>query len=186
MVRLRTASDGMAWHATQPSLLLRHLVALRYMSPAAITRSMSAFSYDLKPLVVTDAIIGREVPAPKAVTEHAATARAKGTEALTGLRGRTEPLAAKVVERLPEQVADAVDALREAGVTVVGTDVTGGEPFDQGVLDRPVAIVMGSEPHGLDRDVDVDAWAHIAMPGRTESLNVAMAGTLLLHEASRC
>ena len=35
-------------------------------------------------LVVTDAIIGREVPAPKAVTEHAATARAKGTEALTG------------------------------------------------------------------------------------------------------
>ena len=34
-------------------------------------------------LVVTDAIIGREVPAPKAVTEHAATARAKGTEALT-------------------------------------------------------------------------------------------------------
>ena len=61
----------------------------------------------------------------------------------------------------------------------------GGEPFDQGVLDRPVAIVMGSEPHGLDRDVDLDAWAHIAMPGRTESLNVAMAGTLLLHEASR-
>ena len=83
------------------------------------------------------------------------------------------------------QLDDAVDALREAGVTVVGTDVTGGEPFDQGVLDRPVAIVMGSEPHGLDRDVDLDAWAHIAMPGRTESLNVAMAGTLLLHEASR-
>ena len=52
-------------------------------------------------LVVTDAIIGREVPAPKAVTEHAATARAKGTETLTDLRGRTEPLAAKVVERLP-------------------------------------------------------------------------------------
>ena len=44
---------------------------------------------------------------------------------------------------------------------------------------------MGSEPHGLDRGVDLDAWAHIAMPGRTESLNVAMAGTLLLYEASR-
>ena len=84
-----------------------------------------------------------------------------------------------------DQLSDAVDALRDAGVTVVGTDVTGGEPFDQGVLDRPVAIVMGSEPHGLDRDVDLDAWAHIAMPGRTESLNVAMAGTLLLYEACR-
>ena len=73
-------------------------------------------------LVVTDAIIGREVPAPKAVTEHAATARAKGTEALTGLRGRTEPLAAKVVERLPEQVADAVDTGRKAAWGFLGID----------------------------------------------------------------
>ena len=82
-------------------------------------------------------------------------------------------------------IADAVDALREAGVRVVGTDVTGGEPHDGGVLDAPVAVVMGSEPHGLDGDVEVDAWCHIAMPGRTESLNVAMAGTLLLFEARR-
>ena len=82
-------------------------------------------------------------------------------------------------------IADAVDALREAGVRVVGTDVTGGDPHDGGVLDAPVAIVMGSEPHGLDGDVEVDAWCHIAMPGRTESLNVAMAGTLLLFEARR-
>ena len=65
-------------------------------------------------LVITDAVIGRTVPAPKAVTEHAVTARAKGTEVLTNLRGRTEPLAAKVVERLPEQVAGAVETGRKA------------------------------------------------------------------------
>ena len=81
--------------------------------------------------------------------------------------------------------ADAVDALREAGLRIIGTDVAGGQPHDGGVLDRPVAIVMGSEPHGLDGEVEVDAWCHIAMPGRTESLNVAMAGTLLLYEARR-
>ncbi len=73
-------------------------------------------------LVVTDAIIGREVPAPKAVTEHAATARAKGTEALNDLRGRTEPLAAKVVERLPEQVAGAVETGRKAAWDFLGID----------------------------------------------------------------
>ena len=84
-----------------------------------------------------------------------------------------------------DQLSDAVDALRDAGVTVVGTDVTDGEPFDQGVLDRPVAIVMGSEPQGLDRDVDLDAWAHIAMPGRTESRKVAKARTLLHYQACR-
>ena len=58
---------------------------------------------------------------------------------------------------------------------------------DGGVLDGPVAIVLGSEPHGLDRSIDdlVDAWVSIDMPGNTESLNVAMAGTLLAYEARR-
>ena len=80
---------------------------------------------------------------------------------------------------------DAVDALRGAGARIVGTHVAGGEPHDGGVLEAPVAIVLGSEAHGLGDDVEVDAWCHIAMPGRTESLNVAMAGTLLLYEARR-
>ena len=73
-------------------------------------------------LVVTDAIIGRTVPAPKAVTEHAAAARAKGTEALTDLRGRTEPLAAKVFKRLPEQVAGAAQTGRKAAWGFLGID----------------------------------------------------------------
>ena len=73
-------------------------------------------------LIVTDAIVGREVPAPKAVAEHATLARTKGTEALTDLRGRTEPLAAKVAERLPEQVADAMQTGRRAAWDFIGID----------------------------------------------------------------
>lgn len=84
-----------------------------------------------------------------------------------------------------DDLDDAVDALREAGLRIVGTDVRAGEPHDGGVMTPPVAIVMGNEPHGLDTEASVDDWAHIAMPGRTESLNVAMAGTLLLFEARR-
>ena len=91
--------------------------------------------------------------------------------------------------RLPvvayDDLDDGLDALREAGLRVVGTDVRAGEPHDGGVMVPPLAIVMGNEPHGLDGDAGVDDWAHIAMPGRTESLNVAMAGTLLLFEARR-
>ncbi len=79
--------------------------------------------------------------------------------------------------------ADAIDALQGIGVSVVGTNVHDGEPHDGGVLARPCAIVLGSEPHGLDDATGVDAWCRIDMPGRTESLNVAMAGTLLLYEA---
>ena len=73
-------------------------------------------------LIVTDALVGREVPAPKAVAEHATLARTKGTEALTDLRGRTEPFAAKVAERLPEQVADAYQSGRKAAWDFIGID----------------------------------------------------------------
>ena len=83
--------------------------------------------------------------------------------------------------------APALDRLRGAGARIVGTSVDDGEPHDSGVLAPPVAIVLGSEAHGLDPEVHsaVDAWATIAMPGNAESLNVAMAGTLLAYQASR-
>lgn len=73
-------------------------------------------------LLVTDAIVGREIKAPEAVAEHAATARSQATDALTELRGRTEPLAAKVAERLPEPVGDAIQTGRRAAWDFIGID----------------------------------------------------------------
>lgn len=77
--------------------------------------------------------------------------------------------------------------LRAAGARIVATDVREGIPHDRGVLKGPLAIVLGSESHGLDRGIDslVDDWVRIDMAGNAESLNVAMAGTLLAYEASR-
>ncbi len=81
----------------------------------------------------------------------------------------------------------ALDALEAAGATLVATDAHGGEAHDSGALSPPVAIVLGSESHGLDPAV-VNAChrrVHIGFPGRAESLNVAMAGTLCAFEAHR-
>lgn len=82
---------------------------------------------------------------------------------------------------------EALVALRKAGARVVATDVVGGVAYDSGVIAGPVAIVLGSEAHGLSHELDslVDTWVNIDMPGRAESLNVAMAGTLLAFEARR-
>lgn len=82
----------------------------------------------------------------------------------------------------------ALRSLRDAGARVVATDARRGRPHDSGVLTGGVAIVLGSEPRGLDRralDPLVDDWARIDTPGSAESLNVAMAGTLLAYEARR-
>ena len=48
----------------------------------------------------------------------------------------------------------------------------------------PVAFVLGHEAHGLAPDLPLDELVTIPMAAG-ESLNVAMAGTVLLFEAAR-
>jgi TrmH family RNA methyltransferase len=62
-----------------------------------------------------------------------------------------------------------------------------GVPLDQAALSGSVAIVLGSEAHGLPDDLSasLDELLTIPMSGRAESLNVAMAGTLVVFEAAR-
>lgn len=84
-------------------------------------------------------------------------------------------------------VADAVARLRAAGMTVLACDLTAGATYDEVDLHGDVAIVLGNEAHGLaagDRAL-VDGSVAIPMAGRVESINVAMAGTVLAFEAAR-
>lgn len=115
--------------------------------------------------------------------------------------GGADPWAPKAVRasagsvlRVPiVQEADpgaALEALRAAGARIVAADPSAGEPYDSGVLDRgrgPVAMVLGSESHGLARALYglVDHRVRIPMAGGAESLNVAMAATLLVFEYRR-
>ena len=83
----------------------------------------------------------------------------------------------------------ALKALRAAGASVVAADSSEGEAHDSGVLagQSPVALVLGSESHGLDHSIYAlaDSRVRIGMAGDTESLNVAMAATLLAFEYRR-
>lgn len=82
---------------------------------------------------------------------------------------------------------EALSALRRAGARIVAADARADHPHDSGPLvGCGVAVVLGSEPRGLDRaEIDglVDDWVRIDMAGRAESLNVAMAAALLAYEA---
>ncbi len=73
-------------------------------------------------LLVTDAIVGREVKAPKVVADYAAEARKQATEALTTLRGRTEPIAIKFANNLPDSVGDKVISGRTAAWKFIGIE----------------------------------------------------------------
>jgi len=82
---------------------------------------------------------------------------------------------------------EALDALGEVGRQRLGATATLGPPHTEVDSTRPTAVVLGNEAHGIDADVDarLDGHVHVAMAGPAESLNVAMAGTVLCFESAR-
>jgi TrmH family RNA methyltransferase len=82
---------------------------------------------------------------------------------------------------------EALDALGALGRQRLGAVATGATPYDRADLARPTAVVLGNEAHGLTPEVAarLDGTVAIPMAGATESLNVAMAATVLCFEAAR-
>ena len=82
---------------------------------------------------------------------------------------------------------EALDALGELGRQRLGATASLGRPHTEVDFTRPTAVVLGNEAHGIDAAVDarLDGHVHIAMVGPAESLNVAMAGTVLCFESAR-
>ena len=80
-----------------------------------------------------------------------------------------------------------LERLGDRGVRRTAAVVHGGAPYDTVDLSGPVAFVLGSEAHGLAAPVleAIDQELTIPMAGRSESLNVAMAGSILCFEALR-
>lgn len=79
-----------------------------------------------------------------------------------------------------------IAACRAAGQRTVALDGRATATVaDAGVLRSPVALVFGSEAHGVGDDVAkaVDQLAAVPMAGRAESLNLAAAAAIALYEA---
>ncbi len=97
--------------------------------------------------------------------------------------GAVEHLAISQVPNLTR----ALEALKQLGLWVIGLDAHGGEPYDDADLRGPVALVVGSEGPGLSRLVreHCDLLVHLPMAGPTESLNAAVAGSIVLYHISR-
>lgn len=82
---------------------------------------------------------------------------------------------------------DVLDHFAARGVPTIGTAVRGGRDHDRVDWTRPAALVLGSESHGLAEELDrrMDDRVTIPMHQAAESLNVAMAATVICFEAAR-
>lgn len=79
--------------------------------------------------------------------------------------------------------------VKQEGIRLLGTtshDDVAGAPtslYDSDVTGC-LGVVLGNEAHGLHPDAPVDGWITIPHVGRSESLNVAMAGTVIAMHVS--
>ena len=129
------------------------------------------------------------------------SAEAAGADLVVTTPGSVDPFNPKVVRssagalfHVPVVTA-TIEEVESAGLTTIGTTshdstrrtVT---PHTTTDLTGRIAIVMGNEAAGLPDDWTDDVgpirrWTTIPHAGRSESLNVAMATTVLVFEAAR-
>ena len=85
-----------------------------------------------------------------------------------------------------DDLAGALADLHARGLRIVGADGDAPLTARQADLRGPLAIVVGSEGRGLGPAVRrrCDLLVRIPMHGRIESLNAAVAGSILLYEAA--
>lgn len=91
---------------------------------------------------------------------------------------------------MPVVFADAdmlVGFARDKGLALLVADAQASRTCFSTDLKRPAVLVLGSEAHGVSSSIRGQATdlIGIPMPGRAESLNVAMSAAVILYEALR-
>ena len=88
---------------------------------------------------------------------------------------------------LAEDPAAALEDLRDRGLRTLGAAAGRGLPYDRADLSPPLALVVGSESHGLPASLtgSIDEWVHVPLGGQAESLNVGAAAAVLCFEVQR-
>jgi tRNA(Leu) C34 or U34 (ribose-2'-O)-methylase TrmL len=103
--------------------------------------------------------------------------------AIKASAGATEHLLLAPVDDLAGILAD----LHADGLRIVGADEDASLSYSEADLRGPVAIVVGSEGKGMSGPVKrrLDLAVRIPMRGKIESLNAAVAGSILLFAAAQ-
>jgi TrmH family RNA methyltransferase len=82
---------------------------------------------------------------------------------------------------------ECLEELHEAGVKILATTVHAAQPAELVNMTGPVALIIGNEGNGVTVELAAKADARVTVPcpGPVESLNAAVAASVLLYEAAR-
>jgi TrmH family RNA methyltransferase len=125
------------------------------------------------------------------------SAEAFGATGVVSLPGTVSAWNAKAVRasagsifRVPlitASIEGCIERLREAGLKIFATTSSGKNSIDLAKLNSPVALIIGNEGNGIPGALAARAHGTITIPcpGSVESLNAAVAASVLLYEASQ-
>lgn len=173
------------------------------LPPEAVHQGIAALVDPLRPPPLADALAASPGPVlvldqvtdPRNVGAILRSAAAFGAAAVI-VQDRHAPLeggalaraAAGALERVPllraVNLARTLDALKRAGLWVVGLDPQATEPLDAASLaDRRLALVLGAEDEGMRRltRAACDLTMRLPQTCAVESLNVSVAAAVALY-----
>ena len=86
-----------------------------------------------------------------------------------------------------ENLAETIEALRKKGIRVYAAHLRGQDYYSGFSFAEGTAFLIGNEANGLRRETAdlADNYLKIPMEGQVESLNAAIAASLLVYEAHR-
>lgn len=108
-----------------------------------------------------------------------------------GLTGTVSKVAAGALEYMPvarvSNIGYTLKELKKQGFWIIGADEDAEKNYTKTDLTGPVALVLGGEDRGLSLPVrkECDLLVRIPMKGRINSLNVGVAGGVLIFEIMR-
>jgi len=118
------------------------------------------------------------------------SAEAAGFDGIVASGGGADPFGPKTVRasagaifHLPVLELDTT-AIAAAGWRLLGTSSHEGRSYRDVDYSGRVALIVGNEAAGISPETAIDEWIRVEHRGRAESLNVAMAATLICFEAA--
>lgn len=179
-----------------PPALLRSVLATETPQPIAAMVEAPRFRWDdlLKPNALIVVAAGLQDPGNLGTVIRSAEAfGATGMITLPGTVNQWNPKALRASSgsafRLPILATsenEAITRLQNAGIRIIATTVDGGNNLEKYDWTQPTALLLGNEGGGLtpSQVAAADLQMTIPCPGPVESLNAAVAASILLYVAS--
>lgn len=170
-------------------------------TPQGILCVMNQFHYNIEDLLQKKnplLLILEDIQDPGNLGTMVRTAEGAGVDGIIMTKATVDIYNPKTIRstmgsiyRMPylyvENLVELLENFRERGIHSYAAHLEGEQSYDKEDYSRGTAILIGNEGNGLREEVaqNADIYVQIPMCGNVESLNAAIAASVLMFEVSR-